>query len=464
MQVGGVLEHRLTHGQPPQPVLDLRRPCLAPQRHVAPPHPLRHVLGHRLVHPPRDRLLEEHRQAGLDPARLAGHDGGAAFLDPRQQPVHRLLELLDPVGEELVGHLFEADPGLGQGVQIARRVVLRGRARHRAVVGEREQGRERHRIHGVRADQPVHVHRVGVVRVLGPGRGPQRALHGGAAVTQSVPSAPREDLLEAPVGRARVGQSRPTGQIAVTKLFQLAIHSRVHARDEEARDGVDVQFQALALPALERLQVGLGHLLVRPEREQQRDVDVDALVQSLLDRPDALVRPGDLDHHIRPIDALPERADLLECALGIVRQLRRHFQRHKPVPPVRAAVHLGQDVGRELNVADRDPLVDRHRVEVLVRERAQILVVVGRAEDRLLEDRRVRRHPAQRLHRDHTGQLTALDHRPSDLIEPDADAGLGQRQQPRVQLGDRAHLYPLGANRNARASRPPARRRRPAPA
>ncbi len=284
MKICRVLEHRLGYGQPPEPVLDLRHPGTAPQRGVAPPHPLGHVLRHGHANAFGDRRLEQHRKPGVDPARLARDDRRAPLLDPGQQPVHRLLELLDALDQQLVGDLFKRDARVGERREFSRRIFLAGQPGHRAVVGDGQQRGQRHRVDRVRSDQAVHVHRVRVVRVLGAGRGPQRPLRHPARAGQRVPAVAREQLLEPQVRRARVGQRRGAGQIGATQLLQTAVDVRVHARDEERRHRVHVQFEALGVPALQSAQVRLSHLLVRGDREQQRDVDVDPLVQRLLDR------------------------------------------------------------------------------------------------------------------------------------------------------------------------------------
>ncbi len=422
-----MLEHRLGHGQPPEPVLDLRYPGTAPQRRIAPPHPLGHVLRHGHANAFGDRRLKQHRKPGVDPARLARDDRRAPLLDPGQQPAHRLFELFDAVDEQLVGDLFKRDTRVRERREISRRIFLSGQPGHRAVVGDGQKRRQRHRVDRVRSDQAVHVHGVGVVRVLGARRGPQRPLRHPARADQRIPSVTREQLLEPQVRRSRVGQRRLPCQIGSTQLLQTTVDVRVHPRDEERRHRVHVQFQALGVPALQSAQVRLRHLLVGSDREQQCDIDVDPLVQRLLDGGHALRRPRDLDHHIRPVDPAPERAHLLERALGVVRELRRDLERHESVASARVPVYTGEHVGGELHVADRDVLVDRHRIQVLPGKLPQIVVVVIRPEDRLLEDRGVRGDAAQRLHGDHPRQLAPFHHRTANLVEPDADARLGYR-------------------------------------
>ena len=75
-------------------------------------------------------------------------------------------------------------PAASQALEVRRRVLVRRRAAHLELLGAGEQGRHRHRVHGVRRHQRVHVLGLRVVRVLDAGRGPQRPLHRGAGVAQ----------------------------------------------------------------------------------------------------------------------------------------------------------------------------------------------------------------------------------------------------------------------------------------
>ena len=72
-----------------------------------------------------------------------------------------------------------------------------------------------------------------------------------------------------------------------------------------------------------------------------------------------------------------------------------------------------------------------------------LLVVVGRAEDRLLEDRRVRGDAAQRVLAHQALELAGLDQAAPDLVEPDAGAGRGQGGEPLVDSCADAHLLLL---------------------
>ena len=368
-------------------------------------------------------MLELGRQVGVERRRAPGHDHLALGLDPGEQLVHRHHERVDAVAQQLGRHVVEVDPGLGQRAQVGRGVLGRGRARHLAAGRGRLQRGQRHRVDRVRGDEPVDVHRLGVERVLDPGRGPQRALHGAAGAGQGREARAAEHALERLVGGARVGEAGAPLQVLAAERLEPLVDLRVHAGDEEGGDGVAVERQALGLPALHRGDVRLHHLLVGRDGEQKRDVDVEALVERLLDRGHARVRRRDLDHHVGPVDQAPVQARLLERALRVVGQARRHLERHVAVHAAALVVHGPQHVGGHLHVADREAAVHLAGGQALAGPLGEVVVVVGRAEDGLLEDGRVGGDAAQGLLHHHPLELAGLDHPAAELIEPDARPG-----------------------------------------
>ena len=172
------------------------------------------------------------------------------------------------------------------------------------------------------ADEPVDVHRVGVRRVLHAGRRPQRPLDRRARLAQRGEALAVEDLLEAAVGGARVGEAGLARELGVAERLEALVDLGVDARDEERRDRLHVDALALGEAALEAADERLGDALVRGDREQQRDVDVEPLVDHLLDRGDALVGARDLDHQVGAVDAVPVLARLLDRASGCRRRGR----------------------------------------------------------------------------------------------------------------------------------------------
>ena len=343
-------------------------------------------------------------------------------------------------------------PASASAARSAGRVLGRRGAGHLALARGGLQRRQRHRVDGVRRDEAVHVERVGIRGVLDAGRGPERALDRAAGVAQRGELLAAEHLLERPVGGARVGEPGAPLEVLAAGGGKPLVDLRVDARDEERRDRMAVERQAFGLAAPHRADVGPHHVLVGPDAEQQRDVDVHPLVQGGLDRRDPLGRGGDLDHQVGPVDEPPVHPRLLERPVGVVRQPRRDLERDVAVEAAAVLVHAAQHVGGELHVAHREPAVDLARRQALGGGLGDVGVVVGRAEDRLLEDRRVRRDPAERVLLDHPGQLAALDHAAADLVEPDARPGGGERREALVDRGAHAAAPSLASTARARSA------------
>ena len=122
---------------------------------------------------------------------------------------------------------------------------------------------ERHRVHGVGADQLLDVHHVAVGRVLGRGRRPERPLHGRARRGERLPARAREGLLEVPVRELRVRDPELALQLLVAERLEPVVGLGVDARDEERRDRRDLRRVAAALDAAARARAG------RPRRPRR---------------------------------------------------------------------------------------------------------------------------------------------------------------------------------------------------
>jgi hypothetical protein len=188
-----------------------------------------------------------------------------------------------------------------------------------------------------------------------------------------------------------------------------------------------VDRQALVDAALQAGEERLDDLLVLLDLEQQRHVDVDALVQGLGDRREALVGARDLDHQVGTVDAVPVLLGLRDGLVGVERQVGVDLQRDVAVVAVGLVIDGAQDVGRGLDVLDGDGLVDGARV--LGGQTGDLGVVLLAAEDGFLEDRGVGGHPAQGVFLHHAGQFTTLDELALDLVEPDAGAQRGKARE-----------------------------------
>ena len=456
LELARMLEHLLADREPAKPVAYFRHPRTAPERLVPLPDALGHLLVLGLLHPLGDRRLELVGQHGLDRLRAAGHNPLAGELHAGDERVEGLDELGDAVEQELLRHVSHVDARLGQPLELGGRVLISCGARDLELLLARQESGHRHRVHRVWRHQTVHILCLGVARVLHAGGRPQRPLDGAAGLAQLREALAQEHLLEALVGGARVRHRGDPEEVLLAGLGEPLVDLGVHARDEEAGHRVDVERLARLLAALHPTDVGLGDRAVGLDREQQRYVDVDAGGDRLLDRGHALLGARDLDHQVRPVDARPVVARLGERALGVVRERRLDLERDEAVRVVHLVPDGAQHVAGELHVEDRELVVDLARAQALLRELGHLLVVVGGAEDRLLEDRRVRGHAAQRVLAHEPLELAPGDHAAPDLVEPDAGAGRGQRREPLVDACSDAHRALLSI-----PARPPRARSRP---
>ena len=160
-------------------------------------------------------------------------------------------------------------------------------------------------------DEVGDVHRVAVVRVLHPGRRPQRTLGVGAVgLERREPrrrrTSPRRPRRRAGRWRCPPGPSRLPACGSPDGLEPL-VDLGVDAGDEERRHRVDLgQVLAVGLGLLEALEVGVHDRVVAVEAEDQRDVDADALGEHVGDRRGALGGGRDLDEQVRPVDLGPQ--------------------------------------------------------------------------------------------------------------------------------------------------------------
>src|SRR5262249_35515994 len=95
-----------------------------------------------------------------------------------------------------------------------------------------------------------------------------------------------------------------------------------------------------------------------------------------------------------------------------------------------------ENAGRVLHVADRNLLVHTLGIVVSAAQPLKHVRVIGAAGDRLLEDRRIRRHAPQPILIDQPTEVAARDQAASDVVEPDRLAVLLKADE---WIGDDAH-------------------------
>ena len=157
------------------------------------------------------------------------------------------------------------------------------------------------------------------------------------------------------------GITRPLGEVPpeFRATYQAGIVGVVVSDLAEPADGRTEKLDlvdrlAVIEPPFQAAQIGVGDLGVAPDREQQRDVDVDAVGDEFLDRRDAGARGRHLDHHVRPVEARGEFVRLAHGGRGVVRQVRRDFHAHVAVAAVGRAEHRQQHVGGQQHRTDAE--------------------------------------------------------------------------------------------------------------
>jgi hypothetical protein len=118
----------------------------------------------------------------------------------------------------------------------------------------------------------------------------------------------------------------------------------------------------MSLPAALRSsrapQIGLGHLAVVLDGEDERDVDVDTLGERLPNGGDACRCGGNLHHQVRAINRVPEAPHLRERPFGILCQIGRDFDADEAILPLRALIGGAQQVSDRLHVGHRQCLIN----------------------------------------------------------------------------------------------------------
>src|SRR5690606_33005888 len=127
--------------------------------------------------------------------------------------------------------------------------------------------------------------------------------------------------------------------------------------------------------SLERVDVGAGDRLVVLQREEEGDIDVDALGQERPDGGLAFLGSRNLDHQVRPVDRLPEDTRVLERSLGVPRKAWKYLDGDEAVLAAALVVDRAKDVAGVLDVLDGDGLEDLRRILALGEERLDVGIV-----------------------------------------------------------------------------------------
>ena len=180
-----------------------------------------------------------------------------------------------------------------------------------------------------------------------------------------------------------------------------------------------VDRQAGSRPPFEARQVGVHHLFVPGQREDQRDIDANAPGNRLGDRGNAGLRRGNLDHHVVAGDERVQPPCLSDGTGRVLRQARTDLDADASIDPVRPLPNGMQPIARHLDVFDRQPVEDRPGFESLGDEQAEGSVVVVALGNGLLENGGIG------CHADHAGvaneriKFTGNQRAAADEVQPD---------------------------------------------
>ncbi|MPM31910.1 hypothetical protein SDC9_78467 [bioreactor metagenome] len=353
-----------------------------------------------------------------------------------------MLELVHALLLEDQTDVSHVDPGGGEGVEgpVGLGVVAGdGVGGGLAVVGVGHHRLLRHGVDHAVDDQLGDVHRVRVRRVLHAGRGPQRALRVGPPGRQRLPAVGGDGPLEQLVGEPGVGQAGPAlerGGLVGAEGVEALVDLGVHAGHEERGDRVDRR-QVLACGGglLEPGHVGVHHLLVAGDREDQRHVDADALGDRRGDRRQPGGGRRDLDQHVLAIDEGVQLLRLGDGRIGPVRQAGIDLEGDAAVEALGGGVQVGEEVAGGADVVGGgDP---DHTLDVLAGglELGDLVGIVLTSGHRAGEDRRVAGDAADRVLVDQVLQVAGGEPGPGEVVQPDGHPGVGQGLQSFVHGG-----------------------------
>ena len=98
-------------------------------------------------------------------------------------------------------------------------------------------------------------------------------------------------------------------------------------------------------------------MLVNFLREQQRDIDVDAFANELLESRNAFSRAGNFDHHVGTVHCFPKAARFFERALRVAGKIGRNLQADITIATAGLVVDRTEQIGSVLDIANCDCLV-----------------------------------------------------------------------------------------------------------
>jgi len=228
-----------------------------------------------------------------------------------------------------------------------------------------------------------------------------------------------------------LGLGRADGVEAVVDLG-------VDAADEERRDRSQPgQVAARGPGLLDAVEEGGLDLGVALPGEDQRHVDADAFGQALGDGRQTGDRRRDLDEQVGSVDEPPQLAGFGDGLLGVVGEVGVDLDGHSPVDGVGGVERRAQHVASPAHVRGCDHAEGFLDPDAADGEVADLPVVVVTPDDRLLEDRGIRRHAHYVTALDQPGQAAGGQAGAAEVVEPDRHSGCGELAEPVSHDGHR---------------------------
>ena len=191
---------------------------------------------------------------------------------------------------------------------------------------------------------------------------------------------------------------------------------------------------------LDPRQIGFDDLFIDLLREQQRDVDINALADELADRRQAGLRRRYLNHQVTATNRQQEPPRLDDCRLGAHRQIRRDFETDITISALCCFIDGAKRVRRMLDIFNRESLVERHDIAVALSfDSLQGRIVISTARDGFFKNRGVRGNSAEPIVLNELTEATFRDEPSGEIVEPHGLAVVMQALE-RIQRGVRFAL------------------------
>ena len=143
---------------------------------------------------------------------------------------------------------------------------------------------------------------------------------------------------------------------------------------------------------------------------------------------------GDLDHHVGPVDGLPQVDGVGDGGVGVEGQPRVHFDGHPAVASGGGGVDLGQHVAGGADIVGGQGADGLVGVDAGGGQAAQLGGVVVPGGESGSEDGRVGGHTGDVVVGDQGGEVAGGEPLPGPVVKPDGDARVAEGVQGGVHV------------------------------